>query len=112
MYLILDAGQSVDVKAFKWAAKGGSNRMHGSMKVSSSDDGTAWTHVTTIDVSAAAGGSLTDGNPQARVHDMVGVFPYNFGTARYWKFSPYGAEWQVNALFPRICSTTTCTCTL
>ena len=109
VHVILDAGSPVEVKAFKWAASGNANRMHGSMRVYRSDDAVTWTTITTFDVSASYGGSLDDTNPDATVEDMVNVYGnYDFGTARYWKFSPYGATYQVNGLLLRICSTATC----
>ena len=109
VHVILDAGSPVEVKAFKWAASGNSNRLHGSMRVYRSDDAVTWTTINTFDVSASSGGPLDDTNPDATVEDMVGVFGnYDFGTARYWKFSPYGAQYQVNGLLLRICSTATC----
>jgi len=110
VYVILDAGHPVTVKAFKWAASGNSNRMHDKMQVYRSDDGSSWTAITWFYVSASAGGSLNDGNPSATVDDMVGIFSMNgyAATARYWKFSPYGAQYQVNGLLLRICSTFTC----
>jgi hypothetical protein len=97
-YIAVDAGQTVQVKAILWANDGGTTWDPTTLIVSSSNDGNGWTEVAQLDLSTLRGSKEETAIP----------LPAPFVSARFWKLSPGGIQWQPRPRTVGVCDTEDC----